>query len=68
MGEPVYDTVGKFAETYRFDRREVCRLIWMGVLHPRRQRGNSVLTETDMVRFVQWNTRQNEKNTRLTGR
>jgi hypothetical protein len=33
-------------------RREVIRLIFLGELKPRREHGNSVLTESDMVRYV----------------
>lgn len=61
MGEPMYHTVGEFAKTYGFDQQEVRKMIGLGVLRPRRMRGNSILTETDMVRFVQWNTAQRKK-------
>ena len=55
-------TVSEFAEKYRFsDRREVTRYIALGVIKPRRERGNSVLSETDMMRIAQYNTTQRIK-------
>lgn len=68
MGEPVYHSVREFAETYGFTRQEMSRLIGLGVITPRRNRGNSVLTETDMIRIVQYNTASRQKKTRITGR
>ncbi len=68
MGEPVYHSVREFAETYGFTRQEMSRLIGLGVIKPRRNRGNSVLTETDMMRIVQYNTASRQKKTRITGR
>ena len=68
MGEPVYGSVREFAETYGFTRQEMSRLIGRRVITPRRNRGNSVLTETDMMRIVQYNTASRQKKTRITGR
>lgn len=45
-------SINEFAERYHFTRHEVIRLIFLGELKPRREHGNSVLTETDMVRYV----------------
>lgn len=68
MGEPVYHSVREFAETYGFTRQEMSRLIGRRVVVPRRNHGNSVLTETDMMRIVQYNTASRQKKTRITGR
>lgn len=60
MNEPTYSSIGEFAETYGFTRREMSRLIARGEFTPRRNRGNSVLTETDFVRYMM---RKHERNT-----
>ena len=52
MNEPTYSTVGEFAEAYGFTRREMSRLIAQGEFKPRRNHGNSVLSETDFVRYL----------------
>lgn len=56
MSEPVYHSVREFAAAYGLEYAEVNRLIGMGIIRPRRTHGNSVLTETDMMKYVRWNT------------
>ena len=56
MSEPVYHSVREFAAAYGLEYAEVNRLIGMGIISPRRTHGNSVLTETDMMKYVRWNT------------
>lgn len=52
-------SISEFAERYRFrDRREVTRYIALGVVRPVRVRGNSRLTENDMMRIAQYNTKR----------
>lgn len=52
MNEPTYSSVGEFAEAYGFTRREMSLLIAQGEFTPRRNHGNSVLSETDFVRYL----------------
>ena len=63
MTEPTYRSTLEFADAYGIERRELSRLIGLGVIKPRRERGNSVLSETDMMRIAQYNTTQRIKNT-----
>lgn len=56
-------TIDEFAKRYRFrDRREVRRYIALGVVQPMRIHGNSRLTENDMMKIVEYNTRHKERN------
>lgn len=62
MGEPVYHSIGEFADTYGISRKEMSRYITLGVVKPRKtQHGASQLSETDMMRIVQYNTKQRIK-------
>lgn len=61
MAEPVYRSVREFVETYGFTRQEISHFIGLGVIEPRRDHGNSVLTETDMMKIVRYNTENREK-------
>ncbi len=55
-------TVDEFAKQYRFrDRREVRRYIALGVIQPMRVHGNSKLTENDMMKIVEYNTKNKNK-------
>lgn len=56
MPEPTYRSTLEFADAYGIERRELSRLIGLGVIKPRRERGNSVLSETDMMKIVRYNT------------
>lgn len=62
MAEPVYYSIAEFETAYGLDRTEVNRYIALGVIQPRRVGGNSILTETDMMRIVRYNTTQRIKN------
>lgn len=63
MVEPSYKSTREFADTYGIDRDDLNRAIAAGAVKPRRNHGNSVLTETDMIKYVRWNTERNkEKN------
>lgn len=62
MVEPTYNTISEFADAYKLERRELNRLIALGVIKPRRDHGNSVLSETDMMRIVKYNTEKRLKN------
>lgn len=61
MVEPIYHSVREFAENYGFTRTEMNHLIGSGVIEPRRIHGNTVLTETDMMKIVQHNTAARQK-------
>lgn len=67
MVEPIYHSVREFAETYRFTRSEINHLIGTGVIEPRRIHGNTVLTETDMMKIVQYNTAARQKKNPARG-
>lgn len=68
MGEPVYRSVREFAECYGIPRQEMSRLIGLGIVKPRRERGDSVLTETDMLRIVRYNTETRKKKNPVRGK
>lgn len=69
MSEPVYNSIGAFVSVYDIPREDMNRYILLGVVKPRKTRhGGTQLSETDMMRIVQYNTREREKKTRLTGR
>lgn len=56
-------TVSEFAEKYHFrDQWEVTRYIALGVIKPRRERGNSVLTEKHMMDIAKYNTKRRQNN------
>ena len=56
-------TVGEFTERFRFrDRREVIGYIALGVIKPMRVHGNSRLGENDMMKIVEYNTKNRNKN------
>lgn len=67
MAEPIYRSVREFAETYGFTRTELNHLIGTGVITPRRIHGNTVLTETDMMKIVQYNTAARQKKNPVHG-
>ncbi len=63
MVEPVYNSIGEFADTYGITRKEMSRYITLGVVKPRKtQHGAAELSETDMMRIAQYNTNQRIKN------
>ncbi len=63
MPEPTYNSIGEFADTYHIPRREMIRYITLGVVKPRKtQHGAAKLSETDMMRIAQYNTKQRIKN------
>ena len=69
MSEPVYTSIGEFTAVYDIPREDMNRYILLGVVKPQKTRhGGTQLYETDMMRIVQYNTREREKKTRLTGR
>ena len=56
-------TIDEFTKRYRLrDRREVIRYIALGVVRPMRIRGNSRLTENDMIKIVKYNTEKRVEN------
>lgn len=62
MVEPTYSTIGEFADAYKIERRELNRLIVLGIIKPRRERGNSILSETDMMKIAKYNTKRRQSN------
>ena len=59
MIEPVYNSIGEFAETYGITRKEMSRYITLGVVKPRKaQHGAAELSETDAMRIARYNTYQ----------
>ena len=62
MVEPTYNSIGEFADTYGITRKDMSRYITLGVVKPRKtQHGSTQLSETDMMRIAQYNTKNREE-------